>query len=52
MFGQHQRLELGELLRVEQPVVHHLEWDARLDQRVIAAVDRVVHLRRAPAAPP
>src|SRR6266516_3314075 len=34
---QDQRLERAEMRVVEQTVMHHLEWDARLDERLIPA---------------
>ncbi len=34
---QDERLERAEMRGVEQTVVHHLEWDARLDERLIPA---------------
>ena len=39
---QDERFEIREVLRVEQPVVHHLERDARLDERVIPAIARIL----------
>ena len=42
---QDERLERAEVRGVEQPVVHHLERDARLDQRLIPAQRVVLDLR-------
>src|ERR1019366_8688282 len=34
---QDERLERPKVCGIQQPVMHHLEWDARLDQRLVPA---------------
>src|ERR1039458_202487 len=41
--GEDQHLEPGGVVRVEQLVVHHFEWDARLHQRLVIAQSMVFH---------
>src|SRR5262245_59566942 len=43
---QDQRLKMEGMLGVEQPVVHHFEWNAGLDERLIPAEGMVFDFRR------
>ncbi len=43
--GKDQNLELADVRRVQQPVVNHLERNARFDQRLVVAERVVFHLR-------
>src|ERR1019366_3320558 len=40
--GENQSAKLGDMLPVKQSIVHHLEWDARLDERLVKAERRIV----------
>src|SRR6185436_5236564 len=40
---QNQGLKLANMRRVQETVVHHLKGNARLNERLIPAVDMVLH---------
>ena len=50
IFGRMSALNRPRCAGVEQAVVHHLERNARLDQRLVPAQRVVLHLRPRPVA--